>query len=300
MTGGARAWREGLTTLWLVGPATLAMTVLIFVPVALVAMLSFTDYQFGARTFNWIGLQNYADMVSSPLGRRAIVNTLIYAAIVIPVSITLALLVSLGLHRLARHAGLLSNILRAVYFLPVAATLVAMAIAWQMVLHPTIGPVNTALVSMGLPRHDWLSDRGLVLYTLAAIGIWQSVGYNMVLFLAGLSAIPPSLYEAARVDGADQSWERFWTVTWPMLGPTTLFVVVITATTAFRVFETVATLTKGGPAFASDTLVYALYREGFVYFKAGYASAITVVFFVFVLLFTALKFRVLESRVHYR
>jgi len=300
MIGGARAWREGLTDLWLAGPATLAMVTLIFVPVGLVAMLSFTDYQFGARTFQWVGLDNYADLIGSKIGRRAIINTLIYAAVVIPASIALALLVALGLHRMTQWSPWLSNTLRAVYFLPVAATLVAMAIAWQMVLHPTIGPVNAALVGLGLPRYDWLSDRGLVLYTLAAIGIWQSVGYNMVLFLAGLSAIPASLYEAAAVDGAERGWERFWTVTWPMLGPTTLFVTVITATTAFRVFETVATLTKGGPAFASDTLVYALYREGFVYFKAGYASAITVVFFIFVLLVTVVKFRVLESRVHYR
>ena len=95
----------------------------------------------------------------------------------------------------------------------------------------------------------------------------------MVLFLAGLAAIPQHLYDAAEVDGADRGWERFWTVTWPMLGPTTLFVTVITATGAFRVFETVATLTRGGPAFASDVLVYAIYREGFVYFKAGYSSA---------------------------
>ena len=175
-----------------------------------------------------------------------------------------------------------------------------MAIAWQMVLHPSIGPVNAVLNGLGLPGPDWLSDRSLVLYTLAAIGIWQTVGYNMVLFLAGLSAIPPALYDAADVDGANRGWERFWTVTWPMLGPTTLFVAVITATNAFRVFETVATLTRGGPAFASDTLVYALYREGFNYFKAGYASAITVVFFVFVLLLTLLQFRVLERRVHYR
>ena len=122
----------------------------------------------------------------------------------------------------------------------------------------------------------------------------------MVLYLAGLAAIPSDLYEAAAVDGAERGWERFWTVTWPMLGPTTLFVAVITATNAFRVFETVATLTRGEPAFASDTLVYALYREGFIYFKAGYASAITMVFFVFVLLVTLIKFRVLESRVHYR
>ena len=175
-----------------------------------------------------------------------------------------------------------------------------MALAWQMLLHPSIGLVNQTLGGLGLPAPDWLSDRGLVIYTLAAIGIWQSVGYNMVLFLAGLAAIPPDLYEAAEVDGATKGWERFWTVTWPMLGPTTLFVAVITATQAFRVFETVATLTRGGPAFASDTLVYALYREGFEYFKAGYASAITMVFFVVMVVLTVAQFRVIERRVHYR
>jgi len=169
-----------------------------------------------------------------------------------------------------------------------------------MLLHPSIGLVNAALKGAGLPAPSWLSDRGLVIYTLAAIGVWQSVGYNMVLFLAGLAAIPRHLYEAAQVDGAERAWERFWTVTWPMLGPTTLFVAVITATNAFRVFETVATITKGGPGFASDTLVYALYREGFVYFKAGYASAITMVFLVVLLVLTLLQVRVLERGVHYR
>lgn len=295
-----RVHREALTDLWLAGPATLAMLTLIFVPVALVAVLSLTDYQFGARRFDWVGLENYVDLFGSAQGRRAIVNTLIYVAVVIPFSMGLALLVALGLFRLSAFAPALSNLLRAVYFLPVAATLVAMAIAWQMLLHPSIGLVNAVLSGLGLAGQVWLSDRGLVLYTLAAIGIWQSVGYNMVLFLAGLAAIPPTLYEAAEVDGAGRGWERFWTVTWPMLGPTTLFVAVITATQAFRVFETVATLTQGGPAFASDTLVYALYREGFVYFKAGYASAITVVFFVVMLVLTLAQFRVLERRVHYR
>ena len=295
-----RARQEALINLWLVGPATLAMLTLIFVPVALVAILSFTDYQFGARSFTWIWFDNYVDLFDSEISRRAITNTLIYVAVVIPFSIGLALVVAVGVHRVAQFSPILSNTLRAVYFLPVAATLVAMAIAWQMLLHSTIGPVNTTLTWLGLPRQDWLGDRGLVLYTLAAIGIWQTIGYNMVLFLAGLAAIPQPLYEAAEVDGVKRGWDRFWTVTWPMLGPTTLFVAIITATNAFRVFETVATLTRGDPAFASDTLVYALYREGFVYFKAGYASAITVVFFVFVLLVTVVKFRVMESRVHYR
>ena len=296
----SRTARDRATDLWLAGPATLAILMLIFVPVAIVGVLSFTDYQFGAPSFRWVGWENYSTLFGDPIGRKAVTNTLIYVAVVIPFSMGLALLVALGLHNLAQSFPRLSASLRAAYFLPVAATLVAMALAWQMLLHPSIGLVNQTLGAVGLPTPDWLSDRGLVIYTLAAIGIWQSVGYNMVLFLAGLAAIPPDLYEAAEVDGATKPWERFWTVTWPMLGPTTLFVAVITATQAFRVFETVATLTRGGPAFASDTLVYALYREGFEYFKAGYASAITMVFFAVMVVLTLAQFRVLERRVHYR
>ncbi len=294
------ARREALTNLWLAGPATLVMTLFIFLPVAIVAILSFTDYQFGAKSFAWVGLDNYLKLFGSMLGQRAITNTLIYVAIVIPLSVGFGLVVALGLHRMMDWAPWLSHTLRTLYFLPVAATLVAMSVAWQMVLHPTLGVVNQTLAVLGGAPQDWLSDRGLVLYTLAAIGIWQTVGYNMVLFLAGLVAIPPELYDAAEVDGASGGWSRFWTVTWPMLGPTTLFVLVVTATSAFRVFETVATLTRGGPAFASDTLVYALYREGFVYFKAGYASAITMVFFAFLLALTIMQFRIVERRVHYR
>jgi multiple sugar transport system permease protein len=292
--------RRALTDLVLVGPAALALMLFIFLPVAVVIVLSFTDYQFGARRFDWVGLGNYADLFGSRLGRNALINTLIYAAIVIPASVALGLLVALGLHGIASSLPRVSAVLRAVYFLPVAATLVAMAVAWQMLLHPSLGMVNHWLSALGLPTRQWLSDRGLVLYTLAAIGIWQSVGYNMVLFLAGLAAIPPSLHDAAAVDGAESGWSRFWLVTWPMLGPTTLFVMIVTAANAFRVFETVATMTQGGPAFASDTIVYALYREGFVYFKAGYASAITVVFFAALLLLTAIQIALVERRVHYR
>lgn len=292
--------RQAMTDAWLVGPATLALILFIFLPVAIVAVLSFTDYQFGATSFNWNGLENYIKLFSSSIGRRAITNTLIYVAIVIPFSVGFGLLVAIGLFRMATWAPLLSNLMKTIYFLPVAATLVAMSVAWQMVLHPSLGIVNQTLLSFGMQPQHWLSDRGLVLYTLAMIGIWQSVGYNMVLFLAGLSAIPTELYDAAEVDGAGGGWSRFWTVTWPMLGPTTLFVMVVTATNAFRVFETVATMTKGGPAFASDTLVYALYREGFVYFKAGYASAITMVFFAFLLALALIQFRIVEKRVHYR
>jgi multiple sugar transport system permease protein len=292
--------RAARADLALAGPATLAMLALIFVPTGIVALLSFTDYQFGDRSFRWVGLANYRTILTDPAAARALTNTLAYAAVVVPATMLLGLMVALGLHDLAQRAPRLAAGLRAAYFLPVAATLVAMAVAWQMLLHPTIGLVNQTLALIGVEGRAWLSERGLVLWTLAAIGVWQGVGYAMVLFLAGLAAIPRDLYDAAEVDGAGRGWERFVTVTWPMLGPTTLFVTVITATGAFRVFETVATLTQGGPAFASDVLVHAIYREGFVYFKAGHASALTMIFFALVLLVTAAKVRLLDRRVHYR
>lgn len=296
----SRTLRDAFTDTLLVGPAALALLLFIFLPVAVVFTLAFTDYQVGARSFSWIGLDNFSALFGSRLGRLALTNTLLYAGIVIPLSVGLGLLVALGLFRLAISLPRVAAVLQTVYFLPVAATLVAMAVAWQMLLHPTLGPVNGWLSTLGIGPRRWLSDRDLVLYTLSMIGVWQTVGYNMVLFLAGLAAVPSALYDAAAVDGARRGWARFWLVTWPMLGPTTVFVVIVTAANAFRVFETVATITQGGPAFASDTIVYALYREGFVYFKAGYASAITVVFFAALLLLTAAQLLLIERKVHYR
>ena len=284
----------------LAGPATLAMLVLIFVPAVIVGALSFTDYLFGASSFNWVGMNNYITLFGDETGRRAVVNTLIYVAVVMPSSIILSLAAAVGIHSVGRWSTGTANFLRTAYFMPVVATLVAMATVWQMLLHPSLGLVNQVIAQVGIPGQEWLSDQGLVLYTLAGIGVWETVGYNMVLFLAGLVAIPRHLYDAAQVDGANRGWERFWIVTWPMLGPTTLFVLVVTATRSFRVFETVATLTNGGPGFASDVLVFAMYREGFVYFKAGYSGAITMVFFFFVLALTLTQLRIVEKRVHYR
>ncbi len=284
----------------LVGPATLAMLVLIFFPALIVGVLSFTDYLFGASSFNWVGIDNYVTLLGDETGRRAVINTLIYVAVVMPTSIILSLIAAIGIHSVGQWSMGTANFLRTAYFMPVVATLVAMAIVWQMLLHPSLGLVNQVLALVGLPGQEWLSDRGIVLYTLAAIGVWETIGYNMVLFMAGLVTIPRHLYDAAEVDGVNYGWDRFWTVTWPMLGPTTLFVMVVTATKSFRVFETVATLTNGGPGFASDVLVFAMYREGFVYFKAGYSGAITMVFFFFVLTLAMTQLRIVEKRVHYR
>lgn len=287
---------DGLTAWGLAGPATAALVAMILGPSVMVLLISLTDWQFGARGFDFVGLGNYLSLARDPVFRRAFANTLLYVAVVMPASV----FAGLGVALLIQSASRGRTFFRTAYFLPVASTFVAMATVFQFMLHPSLGVVNDMLGLVGVAGPSWLTDRQLVLFTLAGIGVWETVGYNMILFLAGLLSISDHLYEAAEVDGVETAWDRFVTVTWPMLGPTTLFVVVITAIRSFRVFESVAVLTQGGPANASQVLLYAMYREGFVYFRAGYGAAITVVFLVFILLLTLIQIRVLDRRVHYQ
>jgi multiple sugar transport system permease protein len=170
---------------------------------------------------------------------------------------------------------------------------------WQYLMHPISGPLNLLLGFIGVPAVNWLGSSDTVLLAMAMIGIWQAVGFNMVLFLAGLTAINRELYAAAEIDGAKTAWSRFRLVTWPMLGPTTLFVVTITIVNALKVFDTVATLTQGGPAKGSEVLLWTIYQEGFVYLRTGPASAMAVVFIAVLLVLLVIQTRVLDRRVHY-
>ena len=260
-----------------------------------IALLSVTDYQLGAKTLRLVGLTNYSEMFGDRVFRRSLENTLIYVGVVVPISVGLGLAAAL----LIEAGASLRAFYRTVYFLPVMATLIAMAIVWEFALHPTLGLVNLTLKAIGFAGVDWLQDRRIVLYTLAGIGIWQSVGFNMVLFMAGLQGIPKDLYEAASVDGVSNGWDRFRTVTWPMLGPVSLFVIVITAIRSFQVFDTVQVMTKGGPNRASEVLLYTMYSEGFEFFRTGYAAAVTMVFLAFVLALAVLKTWFLDRKVHY-
>ena len=290
-----RDWREALAAYALAGPAGVLIFVFLLGPLACIALLSLTDYQLGANTLRFIGLENYSAMFGDRVFRRSLENTLVYVSVVVPLSVVLGL----GAALLIEAAASLRAFYRTVYFLPVMATLIAMAIVWEFALHPKFGLVNLTLKSIGFAGVDWLQDRRVVLFTLAGIGIWQSVGFNMVLFMAGLQAIPRDLYEAAAVDGVSSAWERFRTVTWPMLGPVSLFVIVISAIRSFQVFDTVQVMTKGGPNRASEVLLYTMYSEGFEYFRSGYAAAVTMVFLAFVLTLALLKTWFLDRRVHY-
>lgn len=288
-----RAGRASLKGWAFVSPAALLLLVIYLVPLAVLLVLSLTDYQLGAVVTGFVGLDNFARAFDDPVFQRAFSNTLLYVAIVIPFGVGLALVIAIMIHQRRRTRSLYEVI----YFLPVTATLVAMATVWQFILHPRLGPVNKLLQAVGLPETHFLSDPALIVPTLAAIGVWQVVGFNVILFLAGLSAIPRELYDAARVDGASAPLDRFLTVTWPQLGPTTMFVTVTTSITAFKVFETVAVLTKGQRG--TEVLLYAIYLEGFQYFEMGYAAALTLIFMAFVLLLSVWQTFHLDRRVHY-
>lgn len=279
----------------LAAPAALLLFVLLLLPSSAVLVLSFTDYEFGMGSFGFVGLDNYTALFSEPRFRQSLANTFTYVAAVGPISVALALWLAV----LLEGAGWLKGFYRSLFFLPVTSTLVAMATAWEVLLHPNFGFVNTLLGLAGLEKERFLSDPGIALYSLAAIGIWKQVGFNVLLFVAGLATIPRDLYEAAAIDGADRGWSRFRMVTWPMLGPVLMFVSVITLIRTFSEFETVAVLTDGGPIGSTTVVLFTLYEEAFRFFKIGLASAVAVAFLGFVAAISIVKTRVLDRRVHY-
>ncbi|MDA9505273.1 ABC transporter permease [Bradyrhizobium sp. CCBAU 11386] len=291
-----RALNEAITAWMLTGPAFFFLFVLFFVPVVGVFIIAFTDWQFGARSLSFVGFANFRQIVADADFRTSLLNTIGYVLIVVPSTLVLGLVIAL----LIESGKTCRSFYRAIHFLPFMATLTAMAIAWEALLHPTIGLVNQTLAAIGLPTANWLRDENTALPVLAFIGIWQNLGYAMVLFLAGLKSIPQDLYDAADVDGADLWLDRLRTVTLPMLGPVSMFVVIIVALRAFESFDTVKVLTQGGPSHASEVLLYTLYRESFEYLHAGYGAAVAVVFLAIIVMLTLGQARLMDRKVHYQ
>ncbi|MCG7505339.1 carbohydrate ABC transporter permease [Mesorhizobium retamae] len=287
---------ETLAAWALAGPALLLLVTLFFLPVFAVFAIALTDWQFGASSLSFVGFDNFREVFADEGFRASLINTILYAVIVVPGTIMLGLVIAL----LIESGKSCRAFYRAIHFLPFMATLTAMAIAWEALLHPTIGLVNQTLASLGLPTANWLRDANTVLPVLAMIGIWQNLGYAMVLFLAGLKSIPQDLYDAADIDGADLWLDRLRTVTLPMLGPVTMFVFIVVALRAFETFDTVQVLTQGGPGHASEMLLFTLYRESFEYLRTGYGASVAVVFLAIVVTLTLIQARVMDKRVHYQ
>ncbi len=282
--------RNPIASFFLVSPAVFLMLVFLILPIISVVILSFSDWQLGNENINFIGLLNYKELFHDEVFFTSLKNTIIYVLIVLPISVIGGLLIALLIESRNQAKGFY----RTIFFLPVMATLIAMSIVWEYILHPDIGILNKLLNLFGINGTNWLSNKDVVLYCLAVIGIWQQLGYNMVLFIAGIMTIPKYLYEAAKLDGIS-GFSMARVITLPLLAPVFLFVLIITSIKAFQVFDTVYVLTLGGPNHASEVLLFSIYQEAFMFFRTGYAASISVVFLFFILILTLIKIRFFDK-----
>jgi ABC-type sugar transport system permease subunit len=234
----------------------------------------------------YVGLGNFRSIFDDPQFWTDLRTTAIYSAVTVPVTMALALMVALGL----RHNNFTSRLLRTVYFLPALSSLAVMGLIWSFLLTPNIGVLNYWLTKLGISAPDWLGTTTWALPSVIAVAVWVTMGYDMVIFVAGRQGIPEEYYEAARIDGASP-WQQFRHVTLPLLTPTTMFVLVTSVIGAFQAFDQIYVMTDGGPLYSTETLVIYMYRYAFENFQIGYGCSVAVCLFAIVLVFTVIEVR---------
>lgn len=273
------------------GPALIVLGIFFGIPVASALLLSLTDFDLYALSdmsnLRFVALGNYFDLLQTPLFWKSLGNTAYFVVIGVPLSIGVSLGAALLLNaKVARFKGLF----RTALFAPVVTTLVAVAVIWRYLFHTSYGLVNWALGHIGIAPVDWLGDPTWAMPTIMLFAVWKNFGYNMVIFIAGLAAIPEDLYEAARIDGASR-WKQFVHVTLPMLGPVLLVVAVITVSGYFQLFAEPYVMTRGDPLQSTVSVLYFMYEEGFMWWNLGRASAVAFLLFLIILGVTTLLLR---------
>jgi multiple sugar transport system permease protein len=285
---------EELTGWLLAAPALLLLGLFLFAPAIMALALSFTDQRLlpGPQPTQFVGMRNYLRLLEDDAFLQALRNNLYFTVVVVPLQCALALGLALLTNQKIRGA----NFFRTVYFSPIATTMVVVAIVWTLLFNPE-GMINAFLgwISFGaIPPVRWLSETWSAMPAVMIMSIWQSVGFQMVIFLAGLQEIPESLHEAAAIDGANR-WQQFIYVTIPQLRNTLVFVIVTTTILSFRLYTQVEVMTKGGPLGSTNTMVRHMIETGFGRLQTGYASAIAVVFLLIVLAVSLLQRRFITS-----
>ncbi len=274
-------------------PMTIAFIAFTFYPVLYSFQLSLAEWSgFGPRTS--VGLSNYAKLLGDREAREALINTIYYALGHVPLTIAAGLLAALVVNQKLRGRA----ILRTLFYTPSITPYVAASIVWIYVLNTDWGILNWFLHLFHLPSPDWLGSPRWAMLGVIIFTVWKGFGYHMMIFLAGLQSIPAELYEAAKIDGAGR-WNLFRHITWPLLTPTTFFLLIMSIISSFKVFTSVYVMTQGGPAGSTTVLVYLIYQHAFQFFRMGYASAMSYVLFAIVLLLTFVQFRFAGRRVHY-
>ena len=280
-------------TAWVFTAPALAIILLVFVlPTALALGLSLTDYSIYAladwSNLSFVGLGNFADLLTTPLFWRALGNTLLFAALGVPMAIGASLFAALLLHEATVRWKPLWRVL---LFAPYVTSVVATAVVWRFVLNTRFGLLNRALGLAGIAPVDWLGDPHASIPAILIFVTWKIFGYNMIVFIAALSAVPQDLMEAARLDGASR-WGRFRHVTLPAIGPTLLLAAVMSVAGFLQLFAEPYVMTLGGPAQSTTTVLYFMFDEGFKWWNLGQASAVALILFVLILLVTIVQTRI--------
>ena len=262
------------------GPALAVIALFFVVPVLAALGLSLTDFDIYALAdrgnLRFVGLGNYAELLANPLFWKALGNTFYFVLVGVPLSILASLTAALLLQsRLARF----KPFFRTAFFAPVVTTVVAVAVIWRYLFHTRYGLVNWALDGLGIDPVDWLGDPQWAMPTIILFAVWKNFGYNMIIFIAGLQAIPDDLYEAARIDGAGP-WAQLRHVTLPLLGPVLLLVGILTMAGYFQLFAEPYVMTQGGPLESTVSVLYLMYEQGFKWWNLGNASAVAFILFV--------------------
>lgn len=285
----ARQARQGHRAAYgMVAPATFLLLMFLVIPVLLAFGLSFTNARLiSPNPPRFVGLDNFVRaFANDPTFVRSLVNTFVFAAVVVPLQSALALVMAILVNRKVRG----TTLFRIVYFVPVVTSIVVISVLWEF-MYQRDGLINSLLqtVSGGsIQGADWLNDTRTALGAIIALSIWQAVGFHMIIWLSGLQTIPEELYEAARMDGAGP-WQQFTSVTWPGLRSTMVFILVTITIQALGLFTQIDVMTQGGPLNSTTTLVYHAVQQGYRRQETGYGSAISLIFFVIVLVIALIQ-----------
>lgn len=263
---------------WLVTPACALLLIFVIIPIVLTFVLAFTNARLISPTGpQFVGFDNFARLFGDPLFWKSLRNTLLFAIFVVPIQAGLALVLALLINVKIRGV----NFFRTVYFLPVVTSMVVVSLLWKLLYQPD-GLINNFLAVFGIDGPDWLGNANTALIAILVMSVWQGVGFHMVIWLSGLQTIPQDMYEAGAIDGAG-NWQRFRFITWPALRQTRTFILITITIQAFALFTQIQIMTQGGPLDSTSTIVYQAVRVGFSLQQTGYASALSLVFFVLVL-----------------
>ena len=279
---------ERIATWIFIFPAVLGIIIFIIIPIFFSFGLSFAKWDL-LNPIEFVGFDNYKEILTEPLFGKILLNTVIFALATSIFGVIIPLILASILNRKIRG----SEFFKTAYFLPFITPMIVIGIIWQWIFDPNIGLLNKVLQI----HVNWLYDPHWAMPALIIVSVWKLIGYNMIIFLSSLSGISNSMFEAAKIDGADPI-ETFFYVTIPLLSPTIFFVVIITAVSSFQIFDLIYLMTQGGPLDSTNVLVYAIYKNAFEYFNAGKASAIAYVLFIIILILTLIQWNLRKKLVY--